>query len=94
MLKNGLFVNKQAQNRPFIKGSMANLPEKPYFYSKKKMENKTPSENTNKIKSSETFEIPANGALGLLALGAAGIKAWRKKREEEKSKLKSKQENE
>lgn len=28
------------------------------------------------------YEIPAEGSLGLLALGAVGILAWRKKREE------------
>jgi len=32
------------------------------------------------------YEVTAEGSLGLLALGAAGIKAWRKKREEEKLK--------
>ena len=33
--------------------------------------------------------MTAAGSLGLLALGAIGIKAWRKKREEEKSKSNS-----
>ena len=28
------------------------------------------------------YEIPPEGSLGLLALGAAGITAWRKKRKE------------
>ena len=35
------------------------------------------------------FEVTAAGSLGLLALGAIGIKAWRKKREEEKLKSNS-----
>jgi hypothetical protein len=42
-----------------------------------------PSNNTPKlvIKNSETeFDIPVEGSLGLLALGAVGIKAWREKR--------------
>jgi len=26
------------------------------------------------------FEVPASGSLGLLALGAVGLKAWREKR--------------
>ena len=29
-----------------------------------------------------TFEIPVQGSLGILALGAVGIKAWREKRKE------------
>jgi hypothetical protein len=46
----------------------------------------TPEKNSNSEKSQNTaekkFEIPVEGSLGILALGAAGIKAWRKKREE------------
>lgn len=37
-------------------------------------------------KTIKTIEIPVDGSLGLLALGAVGIKTWRKKRAEEKSK--------
>lgn len=33
-------------------------------------------------KSPVAFEIPAEGSLGLLALGAAGLFAWRKARRE------------
>ncbi len=32
----------------------------------------------------QIFEIPTDGSLGLLALGAVGLKAWRKKRNEAK----------
>jgi hypothetical protein len=34
----------------------------------------------------ESYEVTAEGSLGLLALGAKGIQAWRKKRDEEKIK--------
>ncbi len=30
----------------------------------------------------KSFDIPVEGSLGLLALGAVGIRAWKKKREE------------
>ena len=40
------------------------------------MENSTNNKNLNSI------EIPVEGSLGLLAYGAQGIKAWRKKRKE------------
>jgi len=30
----------------------------------------------------EIFEIPPEGMLGLLALGAVGVKAWRNKRQQ------------
>ena len=42
----------------------------------------------NKIRESslpegaELYEIPVEGSLGLLALGAVGLIAWRKKRDE------------
>jgi hypothetical protein len=52
--------------------------------------------NINTIKKKNIFstsETIANGSLGLLALGAVGIKAWRKKREEEELKLKNNQKN-
>lgn len=38
------------------------------------------------------FEVPAEGSLGLLALGAVGLKAWRKARNE--SIKKARKENE
>jgi hypothetical protein len=45
-----------------------------------------------KIESKDgTFDIPPDGSLGLLALGAVGLKAWRKKREEVKAQLATKQ---
>ena len=46
----------------------------------------TPEQNSAKTAQPATFEIPAEGSLGLLALGAIGIKAWRKKRDEERAK--------
>jgi len=33
-------------------------------------------------KEGKEFEVPAEGSLGLLALGAVGIQAWRKKQRE------------
>ncbi len=33
-----------------------------------------------KIKSGETFEVPVQGSLGLLALGDIGLLAWRQKK--------------
>lgn len=48
--------------------------------------NKPESTPPDKKNESVPFNIPAEGSLGLLALGAVGIKAWRKKREEEKLK--------
>ena len=47
---------------------------------------KNSGENINSKKIINAIEIPADGSLGLLALGAVGIKAWRKKRDEEKLK--------
>ena len=45
-------------------------------------DNKKP--NVSENEKNNTFEIPAEGSLGILALGAVGIKAWFKKREEVK----------
>lgn len=47
---------------------------------------KNSGENINSKKIINAIEIPADGSLGLLALGAVGVKAWRKKRDEEKLK--------
>lgn len=52
--------------------------------------NNTKENNPNENKAVENkkqtvFEIPAEGSLGILALGAVGIKAWRKKRDELKN---------
>ncbi len=66
----------------------------PIFTTKNKMKKNTPSENSNEQKSFNAIEIPASGSLGLLALGAVGIKAWRKKREEVQSKQKTNPGNE
>lgn len=42
----------------------------------------------------KTYEVTAEGSLGLLAMGAVGIRAWRKKREEEKLNSKPETNNE
>ncbi|MCX6295340.1 MAG: hypothetical protein NTX97_04600 [Bacteroidetes bacterium] len=55
------------------------------------MHNQNSSEKKKVI--SNGIEIPSEGSLWLLALGAVGIKAWRKKREETKNKEKSKEQN-
>lgn len=46
--------------------------------------NKTrlPSKIELKNSDGEKFEVPAEGSLGLLALGAIGLIAWREKRKE------------
>ncbi|MBL0329893.1 MAG: hypothetical protein IPP64_10870 [Bacteroidetes bacterium] len=52
---------------------------------------------TNKFdsnKQKKTIEIPAEGALGILALGAVGIKAWRKKRAEDGGRITNNSTNE
>lgn len=64
------------------------LPEKLYFYIKKqKMKSTITSKEIAKINPQNTIEITTVGSLGLLALGAVGIKAWREKRKEEKERL-------
>lgn len=40
--------------------------------------------DVNQDKEGTNFEIPLEGSLGLLALGAVGIKAWFQKRKEVK----------
>jgi hypothetical protein len=52
------------------------------------MKTTSTSEQEANNNSQNTNVIPAAGSLGLLALGAVGIKAWRKKRDEENEKLK------
>lgn len=42
----------------------------------------------------EKFVIPAEGTLGLLALGAKGVLAWRKVRDAELAKTKTKKKDE
>jgi hypothetical protein len=42
----------------------------------------------------QTYEVTVEGSLGLLALGAVGIKAWRKKRDESINRPELKKENE
>ena len=49
---------------------------------------KTSQENKNPEKKEFTYEVTAEGSLGLLALGAVGIRAWRKKRDEKNAPLK------
>ena len=48
--------------------------------------NENTRENAHNIPGGQAKEVTESGSLGLLALGAKGIKAWRKKREEEKLK--------
>ena len=50
-------------------------------------------ENNNETNLSKPIEITADGSLGILALGAVGIKAWKKKRAEEQSKEKNQEQN-
>lgn len=40
------------------------------------------SNEENKPKAGDVYEITAEGSLGLLAMGYKGIRAWRKKRAE------------
>jgi len=58
------------------------------------MRKKNNSINSASTKIINAVEIPYDGSLGLLALGAVGIKAWKKKREELQSKQKNTSENE
>jgi len=51
---------------------------------KKNPENKISEDVKIITQDGEEIEIPVEGSLGLLALGAVGIKAWRKKRREMK----------
>ena len=53
----------------------------------------TSTENNNKNNFSKPVEITTDGSLGLLALGAVGIKAWKRKRLEQESKGKKNQQN-
>lgn len=52
------------------------------------MAHQNEGKNSDKTDSNppQSYEITAQGSLGVLALGAVGIQAWRKKREEEKLK--------
>ncbi len=49
------------------------------------MNNNNPSPKHIATIDGQAFEIPAEGSLGLLALGYAGIKAWRQKQAEAKN---------
>ena len=42
----------------------------------------TTSPDLNITANGKSFDVPVEGSLGLLALGAAGLLAWRKKRKE------------
>jgi hypothetical protein len=70
---------------PFI-SFLFHIFKKVYFYVKSLKMN-SEKENTQKnkldLKNTISYEITAEGSLGVLALGAVGIKAWRKKRQEE-----------
>ena len=44
-------------------------------------------------KTGKEHEIPLEGSLGLLALGAVGLKAWRQKRMEEQKKKSEKEDD-
>lgn len=59
--------------------------------------NEDMSEEQNKEympKPGEVYEIPEEGSLGLLALGAVGLKAWRqKKREVQQEKAQNEEKN-
>jgi len=50
------------------------------------MNNNSESNERNELKiltkDGKKFEVPVEGSLGLLALGAVGIQAWRKKQRE------------
>jgi len=50
------------------------------------MKNNSKSDERNELKiltkDGKEFEVPVEGSLGLLALGAVGIQAWRKKQRE------------
>ena len=50
------------------------------------MGKKSVSKKSSSTKLLNVVEIPTDGSLGVLALGAVGIKAWRKKREEQQKK--------
>lgn len=45
-------------------------------------EQKVNKENQQNSQQGEAFDVPPGGSLGLLALGAVGIRAWRKARNE------------
>lgn len=55
--------------------------------------NKNP-EQQKVVNVNQVFEIPIEGSLGLLAYGARGIEAWRKKKQEVKAQQEKKKENE
>ena len=42
--------------------------------------NELPDLQMPQLQAGDVYEIPAEGSLGLLALGAAGLKLWREKR--------------
>ena len=49
---------------------------------KKNNENKKSQDVKIMIKDGKEIDIPVEGSLGLLALGAVGIRAWRRKQKE------------
>lgn len=57
------------------------------------MEKKIKQE-TKEYKAGDTYEVPAEGSLGLLALGYRGLEAWRKAQDKAKAEVAAKKETE
>lgn len=51
------------------------------------MMEKREKQQQKEYKPGDTYEVPAEGSLGLLALGYRGLEAWRKAQDKVKSKL-------
>ncbi|MFL5762610.1 MAG: hypothetical protein ACJ77K_01630 [Bacteroidia bacterium] len=90
MLKKGLFVEKRGAFTPISKGFRGLYTLKVLFL---REINVMKTKEDDRIKPGEIYTVTAEGSLGLLALGAVGIKAWRAKREEEEKKNKEKKNN-
>ena len=82
------FRNSKKTQHNFIKSIFL---QKTIIYMDSTKEN---SGRNNQRPASIPYEVTAEGSLGLLALGAVGIRAWRKKREEEKLKTNQDKNNE
>lgn len=55
---------------------------------------KNNNKQNNVANEKQELEIPVEGSLGLLAYGAKGIEAWRKKKQQVKSQQEKPKENE
>ncbi len=55
------------------------------------MEKKNKELNIINTETNTVVDIPVEGSLGLLALGAVGLEAWRAKREQVKKEFEAKQ---